>query len=202
VLFFLPAPISTAHAALAQFFFCTLVALALFTGSWWQSDLPVVEERGRPTLRAVGITTVTVIFLQLILGAAFRHNAFGVLPHIFGAGVVTAMVAWTATIVFTRYGDIAPLRRAAKLLVGLLGLQLALGVTAYWAVLYQQRLPQPYPLPVAITVAHVVNGALTLATAVWLTLTAFRVFGPLGEFAMAPAPEPRRQGQTVSMRTS
>jgi heme a synthase len=202
VLFFLPAPISTAHAALAQFFFCTLVALVLFTGSWWQSDLPAVEERGRPTLRAVGIATVTIIFLQLILGAAFRHNAFGVLPHIFGAGVVTAMVVWTATIVFTRYGDIAPLRRAAKLLVGLLGLQLCLGVAAYWAVLYQQQLPQPYPLPVAITVAHVVNGALTLATAVWLTLAAFRVFGPLGEFAMATAPEPGHHGQTVSVRTS
>ena len=89
VLFFLPAPISTAHAALAQFFFCTLVALALFTGPWWQSDFETIEERGRPTLRAVGIATVCVIFLQLILGAAFRHNAFGVLPHIFGAGVVT-----------------------------------------------------------------------------------------------------------------
>ena len=202
VLFFLPAPISTAHAALAQFFFCTLVALVLFTGTWWQSDLTAVEERGRPTLRAVGTATVTVIFLQLVLGAAFRHNAFGVLPHIFGAGVVTAMVAWTATIVFTRYGDIAPLRRAAKLLVGLLGLQLCLGVAAYWAVLYQQRLPQPYPLPVAITVGHVVNGALPLATAVWLTLAAFRVFAPLGEFAMAPAPKPRHHGQTVSMRTS
>ncbi|MDE3135658.1 MAG: COX15/CtaA family protein [Acidobacteriota bacterium] len=202
VLFFLPAPISTAHAALAQLFFCTLVSLALFTSGWWQSDLPVVEEQGRPTLRAVGIATVCVIFLQLILGAAFRHNALGVLPHIFGAGVVTAMVVWTATIVFTRYGEIAPLRRAAKLLVGLLGLQLCLGVAAYWAVLYQQRLPQPYPLPVVLTVAHVVNGALTLATAVWLTLAAFRAFGRLGEFAMAAAPQPRRHGQTVSVRTS
>jgi cytochrome c oxidase assembly protein subunit 15 len=202
VLFFLPAPISTAHAALAQFFFCTLVSLSLFTGGWWQSDLPAVEERGRPTLRAVGIATVCVVFLQLLLGAAFRHNAFGILPHIFGAGVVTAMVVWTATIVFTRYADIAPLRRAAKMLVGLLGLQLGLGVAAYWAVLYQQHLPQPYPLPVALTVAHVVNGALTLATAVWLTLAAFRVFGRLGELAMAAAPQPSPRGQAISVRTS
>ena len=118
------------------------------------------------------------------------------------SGVVTAMVVWTATIVFTRYADIAPLRRAAKMLVGLLGLQLALGVAAYWAVLYQQHLPQPYPLPVALTVAHVVNGALTLATAVWLTLAAFRVFGRLGELAMAAAPQPSPRGQTISVRTS
>ncbi len=31
VLFFLPAPISTAHAALAEIFFCLVVSIALFT---------------------------------------------------------------------------------------------------------------------------------------------------------------------------
>jgi len=202
VLFYLPAPVSTAHAALAQAFFSTLVALSLFTGRWWQSDLEPVDEPARPTLRAVGSLTVALIFLQLILGAAFRHKAFGVLPHVFGAGVVTAMITWTASIVFFRYRELAPLRRPAKLLVGLFLLQLALGVAAYWAVLYQQRLPQPYPLPVVLTVAHVVNGALTLATAVWLTLAAFRLFGPLGEWAVAAERGSRPQGQAVSVRSS
>jgi heme A synthase len=187
VLFYLPPAVSTAHAALAQFFFCTLVALALFTGDWWQSDLPVERESARPRLCSVGIATVSIIFIQLILGAAFRHNAFGVLPHVFGAGLVTGMVAWTVTIVFTRYADIGPLRRGAKLLLGLLVLQVALGIAAYWAVLYQTTLPQPYPLPVVITVAHVVNGALVLATAVWLTLVAFRLFQPSPEFEASPA---------------
>lgn len=47
-------------------------------------------------------------------------------------------------------------------------------------------------------------GALTLASAVWLSLVAFRLFGPVGEFAMVPAlrPGPRRREQTVSVRTS
>jgi cytochrome c oxidase assembly protein subunit 15 len=200
VLLGLPAPISTAHAAAAQLFFCTLVALTVFTGGWWQSDLPLIEETAHPTLRSVASVTAGIIFLQLILGAAFRHNAFGVLPHIFGAGVVTAMIAWTAAIVYCRYSDVPPLRKAANVLVGLLVLQLLLGVAAYWAVLYQNQLPQPYPLPVAITVAHVVNGALTLAAAVCLSLAAFRLFGPLGEWA--PAAEPRGHGHPASVRTS
>jgi heme A synthase len=132
VLYFLPLPVSVAHAALAQFFFCTLVSLALFTGSWWQSELPPLEEKGQPALRTVASATVGIIFLQLILGAAFRHNAFGALPHIFGARVVT------------------------------------------------------------------------LAASVWLMLAAFRVFGPVAEFAMVPAlrPDPRRREQTVSVRPS
>ncbi len=201
VLFDLPSAISTAHAATAQIFFCTLVALVLFTGPWWQSDLPMLEEKARPTLRSVATATVVVIFLQLVLGAAYRHNAFGVLPHVFGAGVVTAMVAWSATIVLCRHREIAPLRQAAKLLLTLLIVQVCLGVTAYWAVLYQNQLAQPALLPVVITVAHVVNGALTLAAALWLSLVAFRLFGPLGEWELAPATVPQ-QGQAASLRTS
>jgi cytochrome c oxidase assembly protein subunit 15 len=201
VLFDLPAAISTAHAAAAQLFFCTLVALSVFTGTWWQSGVAAVEEKARPTLRMVSSVTVAVIFLQLVVGAAFRHNAFGVLPHVFGAGVVTVMVAWTVTIVFCRHREAAPLRRAAKLLLWLLGIQLALGVAAYWAVLYQKTLPQPYPLPVTLTVAHVVNGALTLGAALLLALAAFRLFGPLGELSLAPASQPAH-GRPASVRTS
>jgi heme a synthase len=201
VLFYLPAPISMAHAAAAQLFFATLVALVLFTGDWWQSKLPLLEENARPMLRTVSALTVALIFVQLVLGAAFRHNAFGGLPHVFGAGVVTTMVAWTAAIVFSRYGNLAPVRRTARWLLALLCLQLCLGIAAYWAVLYQAQLPQPYPLPVALTVAHVVNGALTLAAALWLCLVAFRLFGPLGE-SRALAAEPSRESRTPAMRTS
>src|SRR4029079_6420636 len=35
VLFFLPAPVSTAHAGLAEIFFCITVAIALFTSPRW-----------------------------------------------------------------------------------------------------------------------------------------------------------------------
>ena len=39
VLFFLPAPISTAHAGLAEIFFCLTVAIALFTSPGWMRRL-------------------------------------------------------------------------------------------------------------------------------------------------------------------
>src|SRR5215470_2276118 len=40
VMFFLPAPISTAHAGLAEIFFCITVAIALFTSPGWiRSDI-------------------------------------------------------------------------------------------------------------------------------------------------------------------
>ena len=40
VLYYLPPLISSAHAALAQTFFCTAVAVALFTGRRWIEEDP------------------------------------------------------------------------------------------------------------------------------------------------------------------
>ena len=47
VLFFLPAPISTAHAGLAEIFFCLTVAIALFTSPGW---IDGVRRRARRTI--------------------------------------------------------------------------------------------------------------------------------------------------------
>ena len=35
---FQPPPVSAAHATLAQLFFSTVVAIAVFTSSWWNGD--------------------------------------------------------------------------------------------------------------------------------------------------------------------
>ncbi len=51
VLFFLPPPVSSAHAALAQTFFCLAVAMAVFTGQKWVEEQPRVEfDQRRPSL--------------------------------------------------------------------------------------------------------------------------------------------------------
>ena len=43
VLFYLPPAVSSAHAALAQTFFCVVVLIALFTGQNWVEEIPRVE---------------------------------------------------------------------------------------------------------------------------------------------------------------
>ena len=42
----LPLAVSTAHATLAQLFFCTTVSLAVFTSRSWMKDRPTIEEQG------------------------------------------------------------------------------------------------------------------------------------------------------------
>jgi heme A synthase len=179
VLFYLPPAVSSAHATLAQLYFITVLSLAVFTSPWWQRDLEVRDDAGSPPLRTLAVATTASIVIQLILGAAFRHNAFGVKPHLFGAGIVTVLVIWTGRVLKKRFRDVRPLRRAMVLLHATFGTQILLGGLTYWVVFYASRNdPQPLPLFITVTVAHVVLGALTLAASTLVTLTSYRVLRP------------------------
>lgn len=189
---FLPPSVSSAHATLAQLFFASVLSLALFTGSWWQKDLPQFDDPGSPRLRALAVATSIVIFLQIVLGAIFRHHGFGIVPHLIGAGVVTLMVVWTGGTVRRRFPQAPALRRGVKWLHSFFGLQILLGGAAWWAVRVAADAPQPVPLTVWITVAHVVVGALLFGSSVLLALCSFRLVRPSGALAV----ESRAAGAT------
>ena len=167
---------ATAHATLAQIFFITVVGLSLYLSPWWEKDLPRLEDSKSPNLRALATLTTLAIFAQLILGAAFRHGAFGIRPHLWGAGVVTFMVVWAGRAAKKRFRDNRDLRRATIFLHSFFGLQILLGFAAWYAVrVIAPESPQPTVTFVTLTVAHVLGGALTLAASVIFTLTAFRL---------------------------
>ena len=176
VLFFLPPWISTAHATLAQTFFCLLVAAALFSGRGWMESAPrQIADTRRPRLSTLTLITAGAVYLQLILGAAFRHSAIRLLPHLIGAAVVSAVVLWTMTRVLTDYGRVAALRRPAVLLLAVLLAQLGLGFGSFLTkVDWGKDAPQPMLSMVVVTVAHVAVGALLLATSVVLAIQARR----------------------------
>jgi len=166
---------ATAHATLAQIFFITVVGLSLYLSPWWQRDHLALDDSGSPSLRALGSLTTAAIFAQLILGAAFRHGAFGITPHLIGAGVVTVLVVWTGVAAKRRFREVRDLRRSTILLHACFGTQLLLGGAAWWAVTAAADAVQPTFVYVLLTVAHVLGGALTLAASVLFTLTCFRL---------------------------
>ncbi|HUJ31948.1 MAG TPA: COX15/CtaA family protein [Candidatus Acidoferrum sp.] len=178
-----PAVTATSHAILAQLFFITVVSLSLFTSEWWQVDVPPMDDSGSPGLRRLAAWTTAVIFAQLILGAAFRHGAFGIAPHIVGAGVVTVMVVWTGRAAKKRFARIPAIRRSVIWLHATFGTQILLGGAAYWAILASRDAPQPGLTYVILSVAHVLVGALTLAASVLLTLICFRLVRPAESLA-------------------
>ena len=175
VLFFLPVPISVAHACLAQLVFSLTVVIANVTSEKWRQLPPAVAGQDSPSLPQLAVFTAAAIFLQLMMGAAFRHNGFGIVPHLLGAVVVTTLVMWITYRVVSRHSEQPALSRPASLLGGLLMLQLLLGGASYLVLQLTKDAPQPLPLMVWPTVAHVAGGALTLASSVWLAVAAHRL---------------------------
>ncbi len=121
VLFYLPPAISTAHATLGQTFFCIMVSMAFFTSkSWVQAPVAVVHPDARPRLTTLSLLTVAAVWLQLILGAAFRHSGIRLLPHVIGAGVVFCLVNWLAISTLKRHRGTPQLATPAAVLLVLL----------------------------------------------------------------------------------
>jgi heme a synthase len=74
VLNFLPPAISVLHATVGQTMFCVLAAIAVFTsGSWLEEpEQSMTRKEAAPLLRHCWML-IGFLYLQLILGAAFRH---------------------------------------------------------------------------------------------------------------------------------
>jgi cytochrome c oxidase assembly protein subunit 15 len=194
----LPLAVSTAHATLAQLFFCTTVSLAVFTSRSWTEARMLPEEKGMPPLRWLCTTALVTILLQLVLGATLRHSATWdyhlpvqlVLAHVGGAFAVTLALGGAAISVLRRHKGETFLTRPATIALVLLVVQLFLGVAAYMTRLGSPNEPQPLNPMISITVAHVACGALVFATTIVLTLRTFRVL-PASETAMEMAARPQ-----------
>src|SRR6266704_1088596 len=148
VLFFLPAAISTAHAGLAEIFFCMTVAIALFTSRAWLDPTERVDDG---TLRRVATLTTAAIYVQILMGAVMRHTDAGlaipdfpwmfghVIPdhwdpkiavhfaHRVGAVIVSLSVIATSAHIWYHHRDRQELTRPARLMVMLVIVQVTLG---------------------------------------------------------------------------
>lgn len=196
----LPLVVSTAHATLAQLFFCITVSLAVFTSSSWAQDRPMIEEQGSPPLRYICVASAAAIFVQLIIGATLRHSATWdkalptdlLLTHVGGAIAVMLLLGGAALLTLKRHSGESFLTRPAKVALSLLVLQLLLGIAAYLTRAASPSDPQPLNPMVGITVAHVACGALVFATTIVLTLRTFKVLSSSAqsfEFTVGDAQE-------------
>lgn len=186
VLLKLPTQVSVAHGCLAQFFLCTVVALVLVTSPSWNRPGPLDLSRvGR--LRTAAFLALLAVVGQLIVGATMRHMGAGLIwvdfptcggqwlpmldspekaihfAHRVGALLVTLACGYLSYQVL-RFQQDCRLRRLASALIGLLVLQVSLGILT----LYSMRGFFP-------TCLHVMNGALLLATVFSLVIWSLRL---------------------------
>lgn len=176
VLLLQPPAVSAAHATVAQTFFCIAVVIALFTGKQWIEEHPRVEfDQRRPSLFTLTLLSIFVLYVQLVLGALFRHHGLSWWPHVLNAVVVSFVLAWTAVRALSIYSHIEAVRRPAILMLSLLIAQLCLGFAAFLTrVEWGKDAAQPELPMVLSTVTHVAVGALLLATSVVLAIQVWR----------------------------
>jgi cytochrome c oxidase assembly protein subunit 15 len=185
VLLYLHYGMPVAHACLAQIFFGTVVSIAVFTSRWWISELPQIEDRGSPSIHTIATLNAAVIFLQVVLGAGFRHQDIPVWPHVAGAMGVLGTVTWTAAALHKRFGQSKEISKARTLLHAIFGLQFLLGFLAWWSRLSTANAPQPMAVMVTFTVIHTVVGALLFALSVVVVLICYRLVPRRREVAAA-----------------
>lgn len=178
VLFLLPKPVSITHACLAQLFFSTTVALAVFTSRGWLEAPVMVEDSGRPSLRTLAVISAVAVFLQVTVGAAFRHKALNLAPHLIGAFLAAGLVLYTAMAVFTQFGRHRALQVWAHAAIWVTLTQVVLGAVAFMSRVATKDEVTPATYMVVLTVAHVATGALTLASSIMLAMAVFRNVRP------------------------
>lgn len=170
------------HAVFAQIVFAAVLGIAVFTSSWWVSERPQLVDSGTPSIHSLAILNAAVIFLQVVLGAGFRHSEIPVWPHMAGALVVLGTVMWTAVALRKRFGSSRELSRVRGLLHAIFGVQFLLGFGAYWARLESMKVG-PTSATVLLTVAHTVIGALLFAFSILIVLICFRLVPRKGKLA-------------------
>ena len=177
------------HACFAEIVFAAVLAIAVFTSKWWVSERPQLEDKGSPPIHFVAKLNAFVIYLQVILGAGFRHKDIPIWPHAAGALVVLATVTWTAVLLRKRFAASREFGVARMLLHAIFGTQFLLGLLAFWSRQTTAEAPQPMPLMVCLTVAHTVLGAILFAFSVLVVLMCYRLVPRGGEVVATAASE-------------
>jgi heme A synthase len=154
------------HALLAHLFFSIMVVIAVGTSASWNRERELIDSGGRPWLRPLAVATPPIIFLQITLGASYRHDVTSIMPHMgFALGVVLLALV-DSTVILQNFRRPAILRSAAASMISVVLAQLALGIAAFLLLI----LNNTGTYFVLATVAHVSLGAATLATSIVLAM--------------------------------
>lgn len=167
--------LGTFHAFLAHLFFAIAVTIAVLTSANWNREPERVDDGGWSFLRPIALATPPVAFIQIGLGAAYRHQAMGILWHMAGAMVVALMALIVSAVVLQNFPGPAPLRHAATALITIVLAQVCLGIAAFLMLVLNVAGSMVF---FVITVGHVTIGAATLAASIIMAMQVWRSLVP------------------------
>jgi heme A synthase len=120
-------------AILFHLLFAAMMVLVVRTSRAWAGPSQRFADGGWPSLRMMAWVTPAAILLQIALGAAYRNEMLGLIPHISWAFLAALLALVLALFVLTQEAKHPPLHRWAIVLVIATGVQVLLGVLAFVA---------------------------------------------------------------------
>ena len=177
------------HACLAQAFFALLCGISWFTSRKWFTNTKqtdgVDNSQNTKRLQRLSLLTTCLIYIQLIFGALLRHigsklSSTLVLYILIGIHILFALLITLHIFLFIRrfFSDDNESHeisgRLPLVLLGLVGIQIILGIGAYLTRLTFIGETVSAVLTDLITTSHVAVGALMLVSSFVITLMLFR----------------------------
>ncbi len=170
------------HGTFAQVVFCLMMCVVVLSAAPNPARILSGDDRSR--LGTLSLVVPASVFVQLIWGVMVRHTGTPLSQrlHILTAFVVTGLTIWWALRAIATPTGRAQLGFYAYHLLGIVAVQVLLGVEAYMGKFvaagpYATKLPFERPVSVgaaAIRTSHVLVGTALLATTVVMALRVFR----------------------------
>ncbi|HLH38951.1 MAG TPA: hypothetical protein VKX39_07365 [Bryobacteraceae bacterium] len=157
---------AVAHAALAHLF-TAAIALALI-GAPARAKDPIAAGPFA-ALRPASLWAPPAVFTQIVMGALYRHQITGIMPHMLGAMAVALLTIVISAILLQNFSASKPLRRAAIALMTAVLVQICFGIAVFLLLLLNAGDTQAF---LWLATAHVATGTLVLAASI---LTAIEV---------------------------
>jgi cytochrome c oxidase assembly protein subunit 15 len=181
------------HGCLAQAVLCSMFLVFIVTSATWFRTSRLIMSTKTPALRVLSIAFLLAVYGQLVIGALMRHHKAGLAIPVFPkstldgawipsswnfgiaihfthrvwALVIVVLALALAGMIWRHFSRCAPLRKAAVVILSLLGVQVLLGAHIIW-----------HFRPFTLTTLHVVNGAAILGAAFYTTVYALSLQGP------------------------
>jgi len=163
------------HGVLGQIVVALLVSIAAFTSDTWRRG-GAMSHPSAATERRLGAMLVGALLVQLTLGATYRHFSgkpdvsqgmiTGMLhTHVLVAVLILVLIVFMGLRAGAHYRAQPAVRRAGKSLMHVVGVQVALGIAAFVAVLTREPTDSIPAWEVIVTTVHQVTGAAMLALA-------------------------------------
>lgn len=166
------------HAVAASLLVSVTAVAALQSGRDGSESIAPVIDEGSPSLAALAKAAWISLLVQTLLGALYRHQIVGLVPHVGGAMVVIGIIMYAGIAAFSMPHAPAAVKRPAMTLLILTGLQMLLGLAAYLYRLEVREQATGHAAMLIFTVIHVAVGALTTACSALMGIQISRYVRP------------------------